>query len=300
MKTEIKVLYYLNNISTNISFWLFVHFSVSNGLGSDPLGGLQGGPAQCKIYNTRAELKGGDEYNCIPLAIKPVTYVCLFPLDTDSHVSFALARDGIWEAHIVKYFQKLLLEDIDLGVYDIGANIGVYSMLAATMGHKVVAVEPYLPSLKRLHKAIKLGKLEDKVLGQNVQTCVNANIIMCILFLSKFICGGIEYQVAIWEFAWVSMRGWVCMHEWKCTGAGWVCNEWVCMSEYAMGEYYAWVSMHGWICNEWIWNGWVCNGWVCKTLCMRAIFFTSYWLLRSFNNEVRITMIEAYLLLWAK
>ena len=126
------------------------------------LGSLQGGTAQCITYDTTANLTNA-EFTCIVLSLKPNPTVCLFPIETDIYISKTLSKEGLWESHILQYFQTLLSKDPGLGFYDIGANVGTYSLLAASMGHKVVAVEPYLPSLKRMHKAIKLGKLENKV-----------------------------------------------------------------------------------------------------------------------------------------
>lgn len=125
------------------------------------LGDLRGGPAMCSIYDTRPVVE--EDFECIVLRIKPSTHVCLHPTDIDVHVSLHLRGDGLWEPHIVRTFQNLLYQDPQLGVYDIGANIGQYTLLAAAMGRKVVAVEPYLPNLRRLHKGIKMGKVEDKV-----------------------------------------------------------------------------------------------------------------------------------------
>ena len=42
---------------------------------------------------------------------------------------------------------------------DTGANIGLYSLIAARMGHEVVAVEPYKQNLHHFHKAVQLGKV---------------------------------------------------------------------------------------------------------------------------------------------
>lgn len=71
------------------------------------------------------------------LDIKPSVIVCLHPVDVDTHVSRHLRAEGIWEPHIITQFQNLLWGDPDLGVIDIGAHIGIYSLIAATMGHKV-------------------------------------------------------------------------------------------------------------------------------------------------------------------
>ena len=58
-------------------------------------------------------------------------------------MSGTIRRVGIWEPHIVKDFQNILYSDPDLGFIDIGANIGLYSLVALAMGHTVLAVEPF-------------------------------------------------------------------------------------------------------------------------------------------------------------
>jgi len=57
-----------------------------------------------------------------------------------------------------KIFQDILYLDPQLGVLDIGAHIGVYSLVSAAMGHNVISVEPFLGNYQRLHKAINLGE----------------------------------------------------------------------------------------------------------------------------------------------
>jgi len=112
----------------------------------------------CSVYNTTPEVD--ESFDCIRLLIKPSTTVCLHPDDDDVHVSRHLRQDGLWEPHIVRLFQNLLFQNPHLGVIDIGAHIGQYSLLAATMGRRVVAVEPHVASLRRLHKAVKINNVE--------------------------------------------------------------------------------------------------------------------------------------------
>lgn len=128
---------------------------------SEVLGGIRGGPAFCSIYDTNRY--NNDTFECIKITFKPPVQVCLYPESMDVHVSHHLRTAGVWEPHILRHFQNLLYQNPELGVYDIGAHIGQYSLLAASMGRHVVAVEPHPPSQRRLHKAITLGKLEDKV-----------------------------------------------------------------------------------------------------------------------------------------
>ena len=63
--------------------------------------------------------------------------MCLYESWRDKYVSHDLAHTGLWEPHVLLDFQDVLRRDSSLGVIDIGANIGVYSLLAAAMHHQV-------------------------------------------------------------------------------------------------------------------------------------------------------------------
>ena len=124
---------------------------------------LVGGFAECRLYDLEDE--SDDEFECLKLDMKPDVTVCIHPVEEDVHVSGHLQRDGMWEEFIVEEFQSILKADPQLGFIDIGAHIGTYSLIAGNMGHEVVAVEPEESSLKRLHKAVKLSNLEDKIIA---------------------------------------------------------------------------------------------------------------------------------------
>lgn len=117
----------------------------------------------CSVYNTTPEV--AESFDCVRLLIKPPTSVCLFADSADVHVSRHVRHDGLWEPHIVRLLQNLLFQNADLALIDIGAHIGQYSMLAACMGRQVVAVEPHRPSLRRLHKAIKINNVQQQVIS---------------------------------------------------------------------------------------------------------------------------------------
>ena len=90
--------------------------------------------------------------------------ICLYPVNEDIHISYHIKTTGKWEPHIVQQFQDMLHRDAAMGVIDIGANIGVYSLVAAHMGHKVVAVEPFIDNIHHFHEAVKLsGTIADKI-----------------------------------------------------------------------------------------------------------------------------------------
>ena len=90
--------------------------------------------------------------------MSPGPAVCLYPDVEDEFISRTIRSSGLWEPRILNdTFRKILSDDAELGVIDIGANIGVYSLVSAAMGHDVIAVEPFNGHLRRFHKAINLG-----------------------------------------------------------------------------------------------------------------------------------------------
>lgn len=48
-------------------------------------------------------------------------------------------------------------------LWDVGASVGPYSLIAAALGHHVVAFEPFLPSVGELQQNVWLNKLGDKI-----------------------------------------------------------------------------------------------------------------------------------------
>ena len=101
----------------------------------------------------------GAQFKCVRLKMRPSPAVCLHPDVTDKFLSKQVRREGLWEPKITrKIFQDILYNDPQLGVLDIGAHIGVYSLISAAMGHNVISVEPYVGNYERLHKAVNLGE----------------------------------------------------------------------------------------------------------------------------------------------
>lgn len=109
------------------------------------------------IYNTTTQINDG--FDCVSLAVEPSPTICLYPDDEDVYISKEIRHGGIWDREILtKAFQDILRNDPGLGFIDIGANIGLYSLVSAAMGHNVIAVEPFDANLRRLGKAINLGE----------------------------------------------------------------------------------------------------------------------------------------------
>ncbi|KAK2188193.1 hypothetical protein NP493_140g00010 [Ridgeia piscesae] len=95
----------------------------------------------CNIVNLTAPVD--EEFNCVRTSTKPPTTVCLYDVFRDVYISHDLQETGVWEPLVTRDFLDVLARDPSAGVIDVGANIGFYSMLAASGGRDVVAVEPY-------------------------------------------------------------------------------------------------------------------------------------------------------------
>lgn len=68
---------------------------------------------------------------------------------------------GSYEYEIAKYFRGLLQPG--MRVFDIGANVGVYSVLAGRLGADVVAVEPLPQNLEYLRRHVALNAINHRV-----------------------------------------------------------------------------------------------------------------------------------------
>lgn len=83
--------------------------------------------------------------------------LCTFNRTEDTQISATVHREGTWNAGKAGLLEKLLPrvnEMMDMPernvVIDVGANIGFYTLLAATRGYDTVAVEPSREAVSRL------------------------------------------------------------------------------------------------------------------------------------------------------
>ena len=93
------------------------------------------------------------------------TSICLHDSQKDMYVSEAFRENTtIWEEDGVVRILELLLRHPHLDFIDIGANIGAYSMYAAALGRFVLAIECFGPNIQRLHRAIQLANIGNRIL----------------------------------------------------------------------------------------------------------------------------------------
>ena len=102
-------------------------------------------------------------YDCRKLEIHPNPYVCLYTAKEDVYISAQIINDGVWEIHVLEHVASVLGSDSNLGFIDLGANIGVFSLVAAKLGHQVVSVEPYAESANRLITAACMEGVQDRI-----------------------------------------------------------------------------------------------------------------------------------------
>jgi len=89
--------------------------------------------------------------------------ICIYDPQHDEHVSGQLNDHGKWEPVVVRSFLRLLRSLPNTHVIDIGANLGLYTLLATQYDRHVIAVEPLYDSLIRLHKSIQLNDVQHHV-----------------------------------------------------------------------------------------------------------------------------------------
>lgn len=92
------------------------------------------------------------------------TIICLHQRKKDRYISGAFHNStSIWEENQVIRILELLIRHPHLHFIDLGANIGTYTIFAASLGRFVLAVDCFLPNIVRLTRAIQLNHLSDHV-----------------------------------------------------------------------------------------------------------------------------------------
>lgn len=76
--------------------------------------------------------------------------------------------------------------------WDVGANVGVYSLYAAKRGHRVYAFEPAAVNYFVLAKNVELNELDDQITFLNV--ALNDKTILSSLYMSHTRIGGAQHS----------------------------------------------------------------------------------------------------------
>jgi len=103
---------------------------------------------------------------CVSLKIPDsqlTTPICVYEKSVDVWISGSLLTSGTWENDIMANIKKALDKDRRTAFLDLGCNIGVFTLMAAKLGHRVVSVDPLRKNLFLLSRSLEQGQLTANV-----------------------------------------------------------------------------------------------------------------------------------------
>ncbi len=170
------IVIYLSQNSFLFSFILFYPAKISSSLET--------------TYTDRVDLNiiTNESFKCVKTKLLLNKYrstVCVHAVERDHDVSGLLVSSGIWEEHLVKRIVRILSTYNQYAFFDIGANIGVYTMYAASLGcPNIISIECFGPNIERIRRAIQLEHVQKQVVlipralynKSNVYLSLRANI----------------------------------------------------------------------------------------------------------------------------
>ncbi|XP_013380138.1 uncharacterized protein LOC106151433 [Lingula anatina] len=106
-----------------------------------------------------------DNFKCVTYKGKGFisTPICVYEADDDQIISANLIRGKVWQSDLVSIFRLILNADPELDFVDLGANLGLWTVVALGLGRRVIAVEPFPPTAHRLRRTLQLGHFEPRV-----------------------------------------------------------------------------------------------------------------------------------------
>lgn len=111
-----------------------------------------------------SDQEADDSYMCVPYKTTlGMTPIFIYDPKKDLHVSRWIAQEAIWEELNVHTMTSFLQENKDMQLFDIGCNIGAFTLQAAKMGRKVLAIDANEFNLRLLSKSLNLGGLQKNV-----------------------------------------------------------------------------------------------------------------------------------------
>ena len=103
------------------------------------------------------------DFDCVSTTTKPNVKICIFSDDEDIYVSRRIRSWGAWERHLTDTISQLMSFFPDPTFVDVGANVGIHSLVVAKRGYRVVAVEPQQECITRFVKSVKLNGLQENI-----------------------------------------------------------------------------------------------------------------------------------------
>jgi FkbM family methyltransferase len=142
-------------VSTAFYIW---HNTQTNSIGFSEIGVS----SSVKLVNFSASTT--ENFTCIrtkKLLTLVQTTLCVHH-DSD-FLTVVLNKDKIYEEWEITILLRILLRDPHLALIDVGANVGLYSMYAASLGRFVLAIECFPPNIERMRKAVQHENIQNNV-----------------------------------------------------------------------------------------------------------------------------------------
>lgn len=140
-----------------------------------------------KIFQDDPEYLARSGAECVSLKTHTgSTPICIFNPEDDRMISAYVKDNGTWEPELLNATTEVVLSHPDMHFVDIGCNIGVFTLTIASLGRKVVSVDPMTESLQLLSKSLNLGRLRENVtLISNALSDVRGKVILQIVSGNK-------------------------------------------------------------------------------------------------------------------
>ena len=91
------------------------------------------------------------------------TTICIKPVSRDIHVSGTIKREGSWEQDIINNVIRAMEAHPSAVFLDVGANIGMYTVVIAAMKRKVIAVDADPENLAYIRQSLEIESTTDYV-----------------------------------------------------------------------------------------------------------------------------------------
>lgn len=113
---------------------------------------------KCNVFNPPSV---AEQFTEAKLSYTKGTAV-IYVYNRNDLISREIISHSSWERGIVNLVEAGLNTDPEMGLIDVGCNLGVYTIVAAMRGRKVVAVDANINNVKRLRKSLLKNGVQDR------------------------------------------------------------------------------------------------------------------------------------------
>ena len=104
-----------------------------------------------------------DQFQSATLKFRSGNKAVCYVYNMSDLISKYILSEGIWEGAAVNALEPIFMRNPTLGLVDIGCNLGIYSIMAAMLRRRVVAVDANINNVKRLRKSLLANNLHNLV-----------------------------------------------------------------------------------------------------------------------------------------